>query len=247
MSTIDPIQWKEEVERVTPLLIEAKRNVKGLNTVGDDWLSRVNLIKESSESHFSKTFSSEPQATVSGKDNNNNMNNMDNKVKGLAMETAFDCENLAKELKQSIVSISKAESLLNSQMKLSQLSQEYAQYKKVLTDLEKESSEKSKFIENRSNELSEIEERLSELNEKLKAHMDGESGEAGNPVEPFRRALKQIKTEIQEINVRIGFLSTEIMIIKCANRNRMIKKKQLKRSGRNKYKNNDAEEEEEEL
>lgn len=190
MASVAPTVWKSETERVARRLAEAKMLLAN-GGGGQDWEQRVALVSGEATKHWVDGQGDKPSEVS---------------------ETATGLTSIGQTVRENIKIIHKQETILNSQPRLVKLSEEYSLHKQELIKCEERSQESTKKVEALSSCLSELEEKISDVEEKLKSKMDGssESG-GGNPAVQIKGAIQTVKEDIQIMSVMIGIVSNEIM------------------------------------
>jgi len=177
-SSINPNDWKVEVEKVAPLL-------------------KMRLEQDNKEWRTHLEHTMELQAAIQEKE----------------PETKKELESVAQKIQDSIVAIQNRERTMNSQY--TNEVKEYQNVKEKLTEGLQKFDERRNAVQMLESDLERIKQEL----ETIKSQSDerGESMTDTSPLTRLKEAMKKIKKEIKEMDLRIGTVNHSLLHIKLAN------------------------------
>ena len=128
------------------------------------------------------------------------------------MRTRDKLKDLSKTIEEAVESIKKREATINTRYK-----DDVAQYMNVQSGLQQVLA----TFEQRSREVQELQGELAEVTERLDAskaesNVRGESMTDTKPLKDLKKAMEKIKKEIQQMDLRVGTVSHDLLHMKLA-------------------------------
>ncbi len=181
-AALDPVEWKQEVERVAPKLRQHSQAVGG-----SEWRSHVDQ-------------------TVQGK----------GQIEKVMAEARDDLAVIGRQVEGELQRAATKEKYINHQF--SSLTSDYAQVRKVLDELESNSSSTNDKVSKMTNELAELTDKLEEMKESFESKDSGLHDTS--PLVRMKTALQQIKQESYAFDLRIGVVSHSLLAARVSVSNR---------------------------
>ena len=125
MPSMDPIQWKEETERVAIRLKNLENSIK----MNGDWNSHLLILKDYIKNNNNNN--SIRNKSISNKDKKDNNLFSDLLANGDKESIIDNLDVLRSNLSQHLISLNRLENILNSREKINILSAEFSENKKV--------------------------------------------------------------------------------------------------------------------
>ncbi len=191
---VDEAAWREETERVAPALAKARLARAG-GFGGGEWGDHLQALQA-----FAKQFEADASTA------------RDAPAKPSFSSVTSTVQVLHKSLKAQLEQLDKAESMLNVKEQLSRLSNAYGNFKSEAVSLESSIATKSSNVQQLSDTLATVDERLGEVLESMEdKHGQGGMGGDTSQATKIRAAIKRIKEETADMSVALGI--TENMVL----------------------------------
>lgn len=210
LPSIDPMMWKDELERVAPALASAARS-RGF---GNDW-----------GDHFNKMRSMSIIWEDVEESNNNNTGSIPSitSISSMLNATVRDVQN-------DLRNMARGEDALLRSDSMQLLKQEFKTHKQVAVELASKTEDLSKQVDQHSQKYSQIEEKLEEVSEQLESKIGAEGkGAATGGVIQLKEALKALREESNIMNLQIGLVSANITQRRVTQAGRLALQRRVKR------------------
>jgi hypothetical protein len=234
-ATIDPVLWRAEVERVTPLLAAARKNTA---SGGDTWGTHLSVASEHAAVFATSTDGRGPSRSHGGDGGQGGNGKAAEPSNGASVSSA-DVDRMlqavARELSDNLKAIARGESVLTGKSQLNSLSSDFSGHKIVLTELEENLGRKSKAIETFTHRLSEIEDQLDDARDQLDSRVGGTDGDANSSLVRLKEALRIIKEDNKQKALQIGLVSSQVTSYRMQRAVKMTQKRRAKRAKRSNF------------
>ena len=190
-ATINPALWREETERVAKQLsLAAQRGVNGVfDKSGGGWKEHVQTIQRIvTDCYREDGFEIGKSAFIS---------------QALA--------SVIRGIKSELAEARSGEGLVNARQGVGVMSQLYATHLRELTEFETSTSATSKHIQEKSEQLAVLDEKLGEVTEKLEEKAGGsELGSGGGATIALREGIRKLKLDILQMSRTMGILDADL-------------------------------------
>ena len=183
--TINPALWREETERVAKQLSLAAHKSDG------GWSEHVQTIQRIVADCYSQDGISKSGSS-----------------------SAFISQALTsviRGIKSELAEARSGEGLVNARQGVGAMSQLYATHRRDLTEFETSASATSKNIQEKSEQLAVLDEKLGEVTEKLEEKAGGsELGSGGGATITLREGIRKLKLDIVQMATTMGLLDADL-------------------------------------